>query len=104
MAVGETSEIPLPSYAGSGNLWSVVCVNGQGVAQVSVELDEQLTIPATLRDGTAEPPSLILVPERAIVHGLATGDATWQLVLTRPFGFSQPAARHDLQVTVVATW
>jgi hypothetical protein len=102
VTVGEASEIPLPSYAGSGNIWSAVCVNGQGVAQVSVELAERPAIPATPRDGKAEPPPLTLVPERAIVHGLTPGEATWQLVLARPFGPSQPAARHDLQVTVVA--
>jgi hypothetical protein len=103
VVVGEASEIPLPSYADSGNIWSAVCVSGQGVAQVSVELGERPAIPATPGDGTAEPPPLTLVPERAIVHGLTPGEATWQLVLARPFGPSQPAARHDLQVTVVAT-
>lgn len=103
VAVGGASEIPLPSYAGSGNIWSAVCVNGRGVAQVSMELGERPEIPATSRDVTVEPPSIILIPELAIVYGLTAGEATWELVLARPFDPSKPAAVHDLQVTVVAT-
>lgn len=103
VAVREASEIPLPSYAGSGNIWSAVCVNGQGVAEVSVELGKQPAIPATPPDGTAEPPPLTLIPEYAIVRGLTPGEATWQLVLARPFGPSIPLTTHDLQVKVVVT-
>lgn len=101
LEVGGRIEIPLPSYAGSGHTWTAICVCGQGVAQVSLELGE---VPAALLlpgDGTVEPPPLMFVPERAVVYGLTCGEATWRLILARSFDPSKPAATHDLLVTVV---
>ena len=102
LAAGGAMELPLPSYANSGNAWSATCVRGEGVAQVSVELGEAPVVPTPPGDGTAEPPPLMLVPERAVVRALACGEATWRLVLARSFDPSRPAATHDLEVTVVA--
>lgn len=102
VAVGGRSEICLPSYAGSGNSWSVRRVGGGEVARVWVEMGESPTAVASPGDGIAEPPALMLVPERAVVLGLAPGEATWRLVLARPFGPSTPIAAHDFHVTVRA--
>jgi len=100
LEVGGRMEISLPSYAGSGNIWSATCLGGQGVAHVSVELGEAPAVLTPPSDGTAEPPPLTLVPESVVVYGLACGEATWRLVLARPFDPSKPAATHDLQVKV----
>jgi hypothetical protein len=101
LAVGARTEIPLPSYAGSGNTWSASCVRGADVARVSVELGAAPPTPARPADGTAEPPPLGYVPERAVVVALARGDALWRLALARSFGPPDPAATHELAVTVV---
>jgi hypothetical protein len=102
LRVGERAEVPLPSYAGSGNSWSAIRLSDSGVADVSVEFTEASPPPsASLTDGTAEPPPLFLVPERAVVSALAPGKARWQLVLARPFASSPPTAVHEFQVTVL---
>jgi hypothetical protein len=102
LGVGDRLKIPLPGYSGSGNAWSVTGVSGQEAARVSVEPAEVPAVPPSPGPGTAEPPELVLVPDRAVVYGLAPGEATWQLVLARPFGTSTPTAVHDLHVTVAA--
>ena len=102
LGVGDRLEIPLPSYSGSGNAWSVTGLSGQEIAQVSVEPAEAPAVPPSPGDGTAEPPDLVLVPDRAVVSGLAAGEAIWRLVLARSFGPSTPTAVHNLHVTVVA--
>jgi hypothetical protein len=99
VAVGERREISLPSYADSGNVWSVRRVDGGDVARVSIELGEATSTPAS-GDGVRQPPELTVVPERAVVAGLASGTATWQLTLARPFGDSTPIATCDLRVLV----
>lgn len=103
VAAGQASAIPLPCYADSGNAWSAVCLGGQGVARVSVELGEPPATADDCGDGTAPPPAMSLVPEHAVVRGLRPGSARWLLVLARSFGPRQVAARHELQVTVVAS-
>ena len=57
-------------------------------------------MPPVLPDGVAEPPALRFVSEFAVVKGLAYGETTWKLVLARSFDRSNPAADHDLDVTV----
>jgi hypothetical protein len=101
LAVGARAEVRLPSYSGSGNSWSVTRVSGPEAARAWVEPADDVSVPASPADGTAEPPALVLVPDRAVVVGVAPGEATWRLVLARPFGPSTPAAVHDFQVTVV---
>ncbi|HEY7035539.1 MAG TPA: hypothetical protein VH482_29635 [Thermomicrobiales bacterium] len=101
VAVGGRREIPLPSYAGSGNAWSATPVSGEEVARVSVELGGAPAAPMRPADGTAEPPALVMVPEVAVVVGLARGEATWRLVLARSFDPAHPTATHELRVTVV---
>jgi hypothetical protein len=103
LAVGERVSIPLPCYSGSGNVWSVTNVSGPEVARVSVEPAEIPPMPPSSGDGTAEPPELVLVPDRAVVFGLAPGEAIWRLVLARSFGPPVHTAVHDLHVTVAAT-
>jgi hypothetical protein len=102
VAAGRRNEIPLPSYAGSGNSWSVQCLSGGDVVRVWVEPDETPSIAASPGDGITEPPSLMLIPDRVVVSGLAPGEAMCRLVLARPFGPSMPTATHDFHVTVVA--
>jgi hypothetical protein len=110
LAVGERTVITLPSYADSGNTWSASCLRGHGVARVSIELGEHSSIPDTRGpampdtrgDGTTEPPPLMLVPERAVVSGLAVGEADWRLVLSRSFGVAPVAASHEIRIIVLA--
>jgi hypothetical protein len=103
LAAGDRAEIPLPSYAGSGNAWSVSCIRGQEVASVELGTAEVSPIPTGPRDGTAEPPPLALVQERAVVVGLARGVAVWRLLLARSFDVpGEPAAALDFEITVVA--
>lgn len=101
LAVGESTEIPLPSYADSGNTWSAICLGGHGVASVSIELGDVML--DTHGNGTAEPPPLMLVPERAVVSGLAAGEADWRLVLSRSFGAAPAAATHEIRIAVMTT-
>lgn len=100
LRTGERIEIPLPSYANSGYNWSSMCLRGEEVARVSVKLGDLPPMPPVPTDGTAEPPALMLVPEFAVIEALAYGEAIWRLVLDRSFERSNPAAEHDLYVTV----
>jgi hypothetical protein len=100
LTIGERIVIPLPSYADSGNTWSAMCLGGEEVARVTVKLGNLPPLPPALADGVAEPPPLMLAPEFAVVEGLACGETTWRLVLARSFDRSNPAAEHDLEVTV----
>jgi len=102
VAVGERVVIPLPSYANSGNSWSAICVCGHGIADVFVKLGNSPAIADSQGDDTAEPPPLMVVPEQAVVSGLTSGEAVWQLTLSRSFGPAQVTASHDLMVTVTA--
>lgn len=98
--VGERIEIPLPSYAGSGNVWASEEVRGGDRATTSVVPTETSPRPGPGGGGTSEPPALALVPERAVVVGIAPGEAVWRLVLQRPFGPRTPAAVVELHVVV----
>jgi hypothetical protein len=100
LSIGERLEIPLPSYVGSGNTWSARCLRGEDVARVSVLLGDLPPTPPMQADGVVEPPALVLVPEFAVVEGLACGEANWRLSLARSFDPSNPAAVHDLDITV----
>jgi hypothetical protein len=100
LSIGERLEIPLPSYVGSGNTWSAICLRGDDVARVSVLLGDLPPLPPIRADGVVEPPALMLVPEFAVVEGLAYGEANWRLALARSFDPSNPAAVHDLDITV----
>src|SRR5206468_9835751 len=88
VTVGGRSEIPLPSYAGSGNAWSVTRVAGGDVARVWLESGEPTGVLAGRGDGIVEPPALALAAERAVVSGLVPGAASWRPMLARPFGGS----------------
>src|SRR5690349_7625848 len=86
--VGARAEIRLPSYAGSGNRWSVRQVGGADAARVWVEPAGDPPVPAPPGDGTSEPPPLMLVTDRAVIVGVAPGEEAWRLVLAQPFGDS----------------
>jgi hypothetical protein len=101
VAAGRRIEIPLPSYSGSGNSWSVQCLSGGDVVRVSVEPVETPPMAASPGDGITEPPALMLVPDRVVVSGLAPGEAVCRLVLARLFDPSTPTATHDFHVTIV---
>lgn len=98
VAVGERLVIELPSYAGSGNEWSV-SGNPDDVASVEVQVvpPEPPRHPTTM---PVEPPPMTMATELAVVRGLAPGDTRRQLVLARSFGPPTPTAVHDFGVTV----
>jgi hypothetical protein len=98
--VGGTAEIDLPSYAGSGNYWDATWVEGENVAQVSIEVEERRA-PASEADRDTEPPTATLARETAVVSGVSPGRSRWRLVLSRRFGEESPAAQHDVDVVVV---
>jgi hypothetical protein len=98
LRIGELIEIQLPSYAGSGYIWSAKCLRGAEVARVSMKLGDQPPKPSVLADGKAEPPEIVQVPEFVVIEGLAYGEATWRLVLARSFDRSNPAATYDVDV------
>lgn len=100
LVVGERIMIPLPSYADSGNIWSAMCLGNEEVARVTVKLGNQPPASSGLANGVAEPPSLMLVPEFAVIEGLKCGKTAWRLILARSFGRSNPAATHDLDIAV----
>lgn len=101
LAVGQRRDIALPSHAGSGNAWSAETVDGEDFARVAVEVGESPYDPESPGGGTAPPPTTAYAPERAIIDGLAPGEATWRLILARSFGSGEPTATHMLHVTVV---
>ncbi|MEI6848102.1 MAG: hypothetical protein WCK32_08770 [Chlorobiaceae bacterium] len=97
---GERIVFPLPSYSNSGNTWSTTCLGAQGVASVTIELGEISQALITPGNGISEPPPLSIAPEKLIVHGLSCGETTWQLVLSRSFGGSQPTLSYNVHITV----
>ncbi len=101
LRTGERIKISLPSYANSGYNWSSICLRGEDVAKVSVELGDIPPVEPVPTDGTAEPPALMLVPEFAVIEALACGKAMWRLVLDRSFERSNPLSMHEINITVV---
>jgi hypothetical protein len=98
--VGERVLVELPSYAGSGNHWSVVPpADGEG-ARVSVG-PEPAAPPPPPAAPEGPPPSATPVPERAVIEGHSPGVSSWRLVLARQFGDRTPVAEHELEVVVV---
>jgi len=97
VAAGGQHEIPLPSYAGSGNTWSATALSGEDVATVTVETGPPLP-PAPVPGGG--PPEPRLAAERAIVSGLRVGRAQWRLELARSFGPRHPVAVVDIDIEV----
>ena len=97
LAAGGRREIPLPSYAGSGNAWSATPVSGEDVAAVTVET-EPPPPPVPIPGGG--PPEPRLSSERAIVSGLRVGHARWRLELARAFGPRQPTAVTNIDIEV----
>ena len=98
--VGEVVEVPLPSFAGSGNLWTARPAGdpgGAGIAEVTVRTEPSAAPPGT--PGGA-PPSSWSAPVAALVAGRAPGSARWLLVLARPFAPDPPTAVHELEVEV----
>lgn len=100
--VGESVDVPLPSYGGAGYEWSVTHVLGQKVAEVVIKQGGGPQ-PASSwpQPGTAEPPGSFVNAEWLTVKGLATGEALWRLRLGRSFEPDSPAAEHELRVIVV---
>ena len=100
LTIGERIVIPLPTC----RLWQhlVRHVPGRGGSSQSNGEVGRSPAPAACagRMGWPEPPPLMLAPEFAVVEGLACGETTWRLVLARSFDRSNPAAEHDLAVTV----
>jgi hypothetical protein len=103
LAVGERIVIPLPSYAGSGNFWSIRCRGRNSVVDARVELDRSPREPVAEDGGTTEPPQPVLVAERLVVSGLAVGEDLCQLVLSRSFGHPAPSASRELRIAVAAS-
>lgn len=97
---GGQARLPLPSYAGSGNAWSAVCVSSPHVADVTVVVGAVPSTDGGRRDGVSEPPPMQLAGESLVVKGRVPGLAVWRLVLARSFGAREVAAEHELHVAV----
>jgi hypothetical protein len=98
--VGERMVVELPSYAGSGNHWSVAPLADGEVARVSVgPVPAEPPPPPATPD--VPPPAAAAIPERAVIEGLAAGVSRCRLVLARPFGDQTPTAEHELEVVVI---
>lgn len=97
--VGECQAILLPSYAGSGNNWTITALSDEKVARVWIEPLETPDVTEPAEKGTSEPPELMLVQDGLRVLGLTPGEATCQLTLARTFE-TRPTATHDFHITV----
>lgn len=97
LVVGEQREFPLPSYAGSGNFWSVECLQGLPAAAVTIQV-----VPPPLSAPASVVPELRLARESVVVQGLRMGAARWMLVLQRSFGPATPVASAVLEIAVTA--
>ncbi len=100
VAVGAVVEVPLPSFAGSGNLWTARPADDPATAQAA-EVTVR-TEPAAVPSGEVggEPPSSYSTPVVAVVTGRSPGAARWLLVLARPFAPDPPTAVHELTIDV----
>lgn len=102
ISTGERTECDLPSYADSGNAWSVAPLQDAGTAQVFVETIAPPDGPPNLGEtGTQEPPPLVTAQERLVIKGLRPGHVTCRLILSRSFGDCAVAATHHLSIEVV---
>ncbi len=100
VAVGERAEIGLPSFAGSGNVWTAEPVGSPATAVAAVAVRTDPAARAPVRDPGGEPPSSYAAPVVAVVAGRMPGTARWRLVLARPFAPRPPTAVHELTVDV----
>lgn len=98
LEVGATEQLRLPTYSGSGNLWTVRNVDGANVAEVRVE--SRPPIAADERPPGGPPPGQSLATEFAVVTGVSSGVAHWRLVLARPWQPDNPTASHELTIKV----
>jgi hypothetical protein len=99
--VGAVVEVPLPSFAGSGNLWTARPASdpgAAGIAEVTVRTDPAAAPPGGRPGG--EPPSSYAMPVVAEVAGRSPGSTRWLLVLARPFAPDTPTAMHELDIEV----
>jgi hypothetical protein len=101
IAVGAVVEVSLPSFAGSGNLWTARPADGDPAAARAAEVTVR-TEPAAAPSGEVggEPPSSYSTPVVAVVTGRSPGVARWLLVLARPFAPDPPTAVHELVIEV----
>jgi len=100
IAVGQQRDLELPSYAGSGNAWSVACLSGCDTAQARVELRPD-AVPRPVARAGEGPPAPFLVPEVLTIRGLRPGRSRWKLTLARDFAPRPPTAEHELDVDVM---
>jgi hypothetical protein len=100
LAPGGQTQLVLPSYTGSGNVWSARPLSGEQIADVRVET--VLASPPADRvvPPGGGPPEPVLAGERLVVHGLNVGTARWLLTLSRSFGPPEPTATAELEIIV----
>ena len=101
--VGDEVEFALPSYAGSGNYWSIEIPEPSGAARVLVELQQgpESSSGPVPTAGDREPPDAAPVPESLRVTGLSPGVERCRLLLARDFGDAPPTATYDFEVVVI---
>lgn len=99
LEVGAFTQLPLPTYSGSGNVWSVQEVEGPGSTSVAIGHRP----PDAVEEAApgAPPPTPSLATQYALVTGLSEGVARWRLVLARPWQPESPTAVHELTIQVV---
>jgi hypothetical protein len=101
VAPGGETQLVLPSYAGSGNVWSAHPVSDEPIAEVRVEtvLASPRADPVVPPGGG--PPEPVLAGERLVVKGLNEGTTRWLLTLSRPFGPPDPTATVEVEIVVI---
>ena len=99
---GRSVDLELPSYAGSGYSWTVESPGGTDIATAVLgALGNDPASPPPQEPGVTEPPTVTLVPGRLTITGISPGTTHCYLTLRRSFASGPPAARYDLQITVL---
>jgi hypothetical protein len=97
---GDLIEIPLPSFAGSGNQWMPSLISAPDIADVAVEIRHPESLNDQTGGGTREPPGAFVAPEVLKVHGLRPGLTRWKITLSRPFAPDPPTAEREIEILV----
>lgn len=99
--VGATVTVELPSYASSGNVWSIARSGDAGIATVGISVvPPRVEPPPEMERGRREPPTPTLGRELLLIAGMRKGFTQCEIVLARPFGERTVMSRHSLDISV----
>ena len=101
LAVGTRTVVSLPSFANSGNLWSVAHLSGDDVADASIRFGplEPPTQPGA-DPGDAGELTTAEAPVDLVLEARSYGTEVLRLTLAQPWQPEPPTATHDLEVVV----